>query len=78
LDGGTYTPDAFNTGYTDVLAAKMQRIRHGQLCFAATPASSAGDSRQGLVSARFGCMALPSPGSHSSGPWTRSATVLST
>jgi lysophospholipase L1-like esterase len=30
LDGGTYTPDAFNTGYTDVLAAKMQRIRHGQ------------------------------------------------
>ena len=30
LDSGTYTPDAFNTGYTDVLAAKMQRIRHGQ------------------------------------------------
>ncbi len=30
LDAGTYTPNAFNTGYTDVLAARMQQLRPGQ------------------------------------------------
>src|SRR4051794_26710119 len=30
LDAGTYTPDAFDTGYTDVLAARMQQLRPGQ------------------------------------------------
>ena len=30
LDAGTYTPDAFNTGYTDVLAARMHRLRPDQ------------------------------------------------
>ncbi|MGH9274382.1 MAG: hypothetical protein ACRDZU_07025, partial [Acidimicrobiales bacterium] len=30
LDAGTYTPDAFNTGYTDVLAARMQALRRDQ------------------------------------------------
>ena len=30
LDAGTYTPDAFNTGYTDVFAARMQRHRPDQ------------------------------------------------
>ena len=30
LDAGTYTPDGFNTGYTDVLAARMQRLRRDQ------------------------------------------------
>jgi lysophospholipase L1-like esterase len=30
LDNGTYTPDAFNTGYTDVLAARMHQIRPDQ------------------------------------------------
>ena len=30
LDAGTYTPDAFHTGYTDVLAARMHGLRPGQ------------------------------------------------
>ena len=30
LDAGTYTPDAFNTGYTDVLAARMHQLRPDQ------------------------------------------------
>jgi lysophospholipase L1-like esterase len=30
LDAGTYTPGAFNTGYTDVLAARMHRLRPDQ------------------------------------------------
>ena len=30
LDAGTYTPDAFDTGYTDVLAARMRRMRPDQ------------------------------------------------
>ena len=30
LDAGTYTPDAFNTGYTDVLTARMRRLRPNQ------------------------------------------------
>ena len=30
LDAGTYTPDAFNTGYTDVLASRMQALHPGQ------------------------------------------------
>jgi lysophospholipase L1-like esterase len=30
LDAGTYSPDAFNTGYTDVLAARMRRLRPDQ------------------------------------------------
>jgi lysophospholipase L1-like esterase len=30
LDAGTYTPDAFNTGYTDDFAAQMRQIRPDQ------------------------------------------------
>jgi lysophospholipase L1-like esterase len=30
LDAGTYTPDAFNTGYTDDFAAQMRHIRPDQ------------------------------------------------
>ena len=30
LDSGTYTPDAFNTGYTDDFAAQMRQIRPDQ------------------------------------------------
>jgi lysophospholipase L1-like esterase len=30
LDAGTYTPDAFNTGYTDDFAAQMRQIRPAQ------------------------------------------------
>ena len=30
LDDGTYTPDAFDTGYTDVLATRMRRLRPDQ------------------------------------------------
>lgn len=30
LDAGTYTPDAFNTGYTDDFATQMRQIRPGQ------------------------------------------------
>jgi len=30
LDAGTYTPDAFDTGYSDVLAEHMQSLRPGQ------------------------------------------------
>jgi lysophospholipase L1-like esterase len=30
LDAGTYTPDAFNTGYTDDFARRMRRIRPRQ------------------------------------------------
>jgi lysophospholipase L1-like esterase len=30
LDAGTYTPDAFNTGYTDDFAARMRQLRPGQ------------------------------------------------
>jgi lysophospholipase L1-like esterase len=30
LDAGTYTPDAFNTGYTDVLGDRMRRLRANQ------------------------------------------------
>jgi lysophospholipase L1-like esterase len=30
LDAGTYTPDAFNTGYTDGLAARMHHLRPDQ------------------------------------------------
>ena len=30
LDAGTYTPDGFNTGYTDVLAARMHQFRPDQ------------------------------------------------
>ena len=30
LDAGTYTPDAFNTGYTDDFAARMRQIRPDQ------------------------------------------------
>src|SRR4051794_21470707 len=30
VNAGTYTPDAFNTGYTDVLAMRMQQLRPDQ------------------------------------------------
>jgi lysophospholipase L1-like esterase len=30
LDAGTYTPDAFDTGYTDVLATRMRQLRRDQ------------------------------------------------
>jgi lysophospholipase L1-like esterase len=30
LDAGTYTPDAFDTGYTDVLGARMHQLRPDQ------------------------------------------------
>src|SRR3954452_19815154 len=30
VNAGTYTPDAFNTGYTDVLATRMHQLRPDQ------------------------------------------------
>ena len=30
LEAGTYSPDAFDTGYTDVLGARMRQLRPGQ------------------------------------------------
>jgi lysophospholipase L1-like esterase len=45
LDAGTYTPDAFNTGYTDDLAARIRgRLRpHLQVVNYSCPASGTGD-----------------------------------
>jgi lysophospholipase L1-like esterase len=41
LDAGTYTPDAFNTGYTDDFAAQMRQIRpHQQVENLSCPAES--------------------------------------
>ena len=51
LDAGTYTPDAFNTGYTDVLAARMQPLRPDQQT---VNLSCPGESTHTMI--RGGCM----------------------
>lgn len=57
LDAGTYTPDAFDTGYTDVLAAQMQEIRPDQQT---VNLSCPGESTETMVDG--GCsFVLPEP-----------------
>jgi lysophospholipase L1-like esterase len=57
LDAGTYTPDAFDTGFTDVLAAKLQQLRPDQQT---VNLSCPGESTDTMIDG--GCeFALPEP-----------------
>ena len=57
LDAGTYTPDAFDTGYTDVLAARMRRLRPDQQV---VNLSCPGESTETMI--KGGCeFKLPEP-----------------
>lgn len=57
LDSGTYTPDAFDTGYSDAMTAQMQSLRPGQ---EVVNLSCPGESTHTMINGRCS-FTLPEP-----------------